>query len=353
MRKTLLTLVVLLVATATIFSQEMLDPFGNPQSKITAQQLKKGPGTTTGNNPPPVLNVIPSPTQGSILDLAFDGEYLWVEGFNEFQLHQISTIDGAIVKSIPTNVVRPHGLTFDGTYLWLTDADNLMVQQIDPADGTVLQSFPTPADPSASYPAGLAWDGTNLWHNDTKGTQISSPDDSTFLINNSGLILEAYDAIGGYPSGLAFDGQHLYSSDNENLQIYKLDVSTFTVLETYDAPGGLFPNGLAFDGQYLWVSNNDSDSIYQIDIGFVPSSVNNFEKQEALTIYPNPTDDQLTIISDGWTPDEIYIVDLSGELIKTFRQNTNTIAIGDLPSGIYLIQIVSEGKIITEKFIKQ
>lgn len=72
-----------------------------------------------------------------------------------------------------------------------------------------------------------------------------------------------------------------------------------------------------------------------------------------LSIYPNPTSHQLTIINNSLVINEINIIDLTGKMIKTTKQNTNTINVADLPSGIYFIELITNNKIITKKFVKQ
>ncbi len=356
MKKPILTIVVTLLTTFISIGQEVLDLSGNPQNCSAIDYfINSYPNLKSGANPPSVINVIPSPNHSTYIgDIAFDGKYLWVEGYNEYFLHQISPVDGAIIKSIPTTVQRPHGLTFDGNYLWLADADNKIIQKIDTLDGTVVLSFPTPADPNNSNPQGLAWDGNNLWHNDSKFSGSSGQIDSLFQIDPTGNIINSFHHFSDGPSGLAFDGTYLWSSDNFTTKIYKIDPNTILPIDSIDAPGGDFPNGLAFDGQYLWVANNDSDMLYQIDIGFVPTGVSDlYQTQKGLTIYPNPASNQLTIGSELLPINKIEIIGLTGKVIKSFQPNTRTINISDLPDGIYFLQAVIDDRRINAKFIKQ
>ncbi len=287
--KKIISVLIFCAVTNLTFAQK-LDESGNIISsryenlkQITSISLK-----STKAVAPNIISVIPSPTS-TPCDIAFDGKYLWIEGFNELQIYQISPINGSIIKTIPSNVHRPYGLTFDGTYLWLADTDNKIIQQIDTSNGNVIQFFPTPAISSSSYPGGLAWDGQNLWHNDAMELNFN-PNDSTYKVNTSGQIIQSYHAFGKSAIGLTWDGQYLWSSNNKTNEIYKIDVAAFSVIDTIDAPGGQYPNGLAFDGQYLWVANSDADSIYQLDIDFVPSRVSNLTSTlNQLSIYPNPS----------------------------------------------------------------
>jgi hypothetical protein len=69
-------------------------------------------------------------------------------------------------------------------------------------------------------------------------------------------------------------------------------------------------------------------------------------------IYPNPTSHQLTIATD-LAINEISIIDITGKTVKTIKENTNTINVADLPTGIYFIQFITDEKTITKKLVKQ
>jgi len=267
-----------------LYSQVSLDAFGIPTNHVT-QFVDK-----TGKNKPSnkkkagnytIINEIPSPTS-SVIDIAFDGNYLWVAGVNDLVFYQISPVDGSVKKTIPTGVSAPYGLTFDGNNLWVADNPNFLIMQVDTANGNVISSFPTPGS-APSYPAGLAWDGNRIWHNDAETPGNGTPGDTTYEINTTGGVVRAFKAVGDLATGLTFDGQYIWSCENTFDSIFKVDTATFSIIESYEAPGGTYPNGLAWDGQYLWVSNNASDSLYQLDIGAPCSSpVSNFTYSDSL-----------------------------------------------------------------------
>lgn len=76
-----------------------------------------------------------------------------------------------------------------------------------------------------------------------------------------------------------------------------------------------------------------------------------------INIFPNPAHDILTFSNKNLSFDaaEINIYNQVGSLVKseTIKQYNQQINIGDLSNGIYLVKIISENKIITEKLIKQ
>ncbi|MFT4526525.1 MAG: hypothetical protein ACI85F_002699 [Bacteroidia bacterium] len=98
MRKLSLTIAIVFLTTITSNGQVVLDGSGNPTDRLESIKMKNSYAhEKMGSTPASVINVIPSPTE-SIIDIAFDGQYLWTEGSEVFRLHQISTIDGSIIR---------------------------------------------------------------------------------------------------------------------------------------------------------------------------------------------------------------------------------------------------------------
>ena len=386
MRNSTLLIGFTLITASSALSQICPSEFySNDIKEIDADELKPIPDEVDSqfeytnqvdphaSGPAKIIKTIPSPSKfGSITELAFDGKHLWVAGYNEMVLRQVSIEDGRTIRTIPTTIQRLYGLTFDGKHLWLADADNLIMQQIDTITGKVLQTVRTPGKKSNSYPAGLAWDGTNLWSCDTKGPSWTVSGDQTFKLTAEGKLIEARQSPSTYPSGLTFDGQYLWTTDNGIDKILKLDPNTMEVLRTIDAPGGDYPNGLAFDGQYIWVSNNDSDSIYQIDIGIVrdvpindpiaaiidvkevidnnevdPETpdriITSIPEARNLLLYPNPTDGYVTV-DLGEELENVTVIqrDMQGKIVQELNlkaiRNVRMEIIGE--PGMYIVEVV-------------
>lgn len=75
-------------------------------------------------------------------------------------------------------------------------------------------------------------------------------------------------------------------------------------------------------------------------------------KDTYFILFPNPTSQQLSI-ETVLKLTEIKIIDLTGKLIKTIKQNTNTVNVADLTAGIYFIKLITDEMTITKKFVKQ
>lgn len=74
--------------------------------------------------------------------------------------------------------------------------------------------------------------------------------------------------------------------------------------------------------------------------------------QEVLSVFPNPTMDFLSI-NTSQEISEILIVDITGKLVMTKNQPSNTIHVADLSSGIYYILVTVGNNLLKQKFVKQ
>jgi chitodextrinase len=75
--------------------------------------------------------------------------------------------------------------------------------------------------------------------------------------------------------------------------------------------------------------------------------------QGNLVLFPNPvTHSELNIKLTGWEADEIKVYNTLGQLVIK-QLFSNTINVGDLEAGVYLLEVTSENKSITERFVKK
>ena len=70
-------------------------------------------------------------------------------------------------------------------------------------------------------------------------------------------------------------------------------------------------------------------------------------------IFPNPAIDYLNLeISDEINVSNIQIQDMTGKIFSVPDLNMNSISIGDLSSGSYLLKIITSQGMVTRKFLK-
>ncbi|MEN8958312.1 MAG: T9SS type A sorting domain-containing protein, partial [Flavobacteriales bacterium] len=93
------------------------------------------------------------------------------------------------------------------------------------------------------------------------------------------------------------------------------------------------------------------------------SSVEENSPVSNIGVYPNPTNNVLNInfeLANASSPAQIYLFDMNGRIVRTISNNFQnsgfnqlTTDISELNNGVYLLQIVSEGKSITKRVVKQ
>ena len=72
-----------------------------------------------------------------------------------------------------------------------------------------------------------------------------------------------------------------------------------------------------------------------------------------INIYPNPVQNELFIDFENEQITEINILDVSGKIVKSLNDNTNSIDVSNLTEGIYLLKVRTENGSSTAKFIKK
>ena len=71
-------------------------------------------------------------------------------------------------------------------------------------------------------------------------------------------------------------------------------------------------------------------------------------------IFPNPANNVLNVVTDNFSLiNQIIITDLTGKKILQQSGNLNSINIESLSSGIYIVQVVANKDMFTQKFIKK
>lgn len=73
----------------------------------------------------------------------------------------------------------------------------------------------------------------------------------------------------------------------------------------------------------------------------------------AITVFPNPTQDYISIQTSLNTEiDTVIVTDLSGKVVLQQNQNTNKVNVQNLAKGMYLLQVFSRDKNWKSKFLK-
>lgn len=83
--------------------------------------------------------------------------------------------------------------------------------------------------------------------------------------------------------------------------------------------------------------------------------IEDFESDQALSVYPNPSTGKITISFDSSVPAKDLITELysaSGERL-ILQSNTGSLDISNIPSGVYLLKVQNETSFWTKKVIKE
>jgi len=155
-----------------------------------------------------ILSSFPSPAAGDTTSLAWDGDYLWVSGFEE-PFYKVET-DGSPATSLSPSMDFPLSLCWVDGYLWsagFSDQEPETLYKIDPATGLAVWSVQTRFNG-----IGIAYDGTGLWMATDAGLIRFKPD-ALPLTNHSSY--PQWQTVGSprFSSGEAFENS--IAIDNE------------------------------------------------------------------------------------------------------------------------------------------
>jgi len=102
-------------------------------------------------------------------------------------------------------------------------------------------------------------------------------------------------------------------------------------------------------------SANDNSNVIgsaTITVSNQSTGINEINAQK-LSVFPNPTKNQLTISGVNTSVLTISIVDVTGKMVKVIEGNSAVINVSDLTQGIYFLQIQTEQGLYNSKFIKE
>lgn len=162
-----------------------------------------------------------------------------------------------------------------------------------------------------------------------------------------------------YTWGTNDNGQLAVNSSSTPVQITTVNNLTNKIAANFysslvlNSSGQLFVTGQNHVGQFGAGTTNNANGFILVTC---PSSIvlssDSFESQRSALIYPNPVLDVLTV-SSSLEIQKLSVFDITGKLVKTQNGNATTLAVNDLKSGFYFLEITIDGKSETKKFVKQ
>ncbi|HYF70676.1 MAG TPA: glycosyl hydrolase family 18 protein [Ohtaekwangia sp.] len=210
----------------------------------------------------------------------------------------------------------------------------------------------------------MAYDATGPWNPDNPG-QHSSYDfalESLAYWTNRGLPKQK--AVLGVP----FYGYGFGEDFNEGISFAQL-IARYPGAADRDISGNtIYYNGVAtikqktehvlsegYGGIMIWQLAHDASGeqalLRVIDETLHPVTDMEDEISDSIHLYPNPVDTFLNLKTFGLPRGEYVIIDSSGKEYPTVKKN-DLIDMTGLQSGLYIIKIKNEQKVIYRKFIK-
>ena len=84
------------------------------------------------------------------------------------------------------------------------------------------------------------------------------------------------------------------------------------------------------------------------DFNPIPAEVKELP-QEAIKVYPNPTNGTVTI--DGLEVAEVKVYNILGQLVKETKENV--IDLSEQEAGTYLLKVITPSGVVTKQIIKK
>jgi hypothetical protein len=236
---------------------------------------------------------------------------------------------------------------------------------------------------------GLAADDTgNIYIADYNGAKVRKVDtfgiittvagNGTYTYSGDGIPATAAQIA---PIKLAIDSSgELIIADKYNLRIFKVDNAGIihciagNGMATYGGDGGpataasiYYPSGVSFDPCWnLYIADVNNKRIrkvafnatcnpYSLDSVATLGVVNNINASIGMTVYPNPATDEITINGNNILS-QISIRNMMGQVVyeQKYRTKNLDLNIGNLPNGIYFVEVVDEeGNKTVRKIVKE
>jgi len=141
-----------------------------------------------------------------------------------------------------------------------------------------------------------------------------------------------------------------------------ISLNTLIMLREFQLVGLLFLLGLSLNAKET-LNEGDEDSLDSViriyeesDTGYRSQDVikeeNDQEENKSLEIYPNPCENEVNIT--GAKLKYVTLFGKAGERIKQFLPSENKIDMSSIPSGSYIVEIVTmNNKVIIERLAKK
>ncbi|MDN5212287.1 T9SS type A sorting domain-containing protein [Fulvivirgaceae bacterium BMA12] len=239
-----------------------------------------------------------------------------------------------------------------GSEFWISDGTfegTRQIADIRPgSNGSVVSTDYTILNDLLYFSANDGFNGVELWRTD--GTS-----DGTLLVSD---INQGPDS--SYPRHLANNNGHLYFSafkTESGIELWKSDgtaSNTNLLFDLITGFGNSNPNNFTFvDNDLFFVAQtNEAGRQLWTSTGSI-TGLDDFNLNEKIHIYPNPSSDYIYIASDFEEHNDLEIFDMNGRSMAIDNKPSGRIYVGDLPQGFYILVVNTKNKKVVQKFIKR
>jgi hypothetical protein len=191
-----------------------------------------------------------------------------------------------------------------------------------------------------------------------------------FEIDTMGNIIKSYETLWGVPGenfALTVDGQFAYTAYGfSGPGIVRYDSTTFNSCIFVSTGPVVFNDTLLTDSVIYTIGTDGTPVNYSIQL--IPcstsfwdncpdvESIEQIPSEESVTLFPNPASDMVYIkYQDQLIPDQIEIMDVTGQLVKTYFSDNSlsSIDISGLSNGVYLMRFNFEKVFVVKKICIQ
>jgi hypothetical protein len=218
-----------------------------------------------------LLRVLDSPGRAPA-GLAWDGQNLWLNDYQDGLLYRFDTDSGKPLDSLLCAGVVS-GLTWDGESLWQTRLDENWLQRLSPVGLDIDQTLPVETCERLSD---VAWDGDRLRIVSQSIGQLLTLNPDNGQIENYIPIPQAATAVAyhegtlwlAYPHQMVFrpeTGGFEWVSEEQIYYLLQLDPANGSELARYELD--FLPMGLTWKDQNLWLSQPAAALLHEFKLG--------------------------------------------------------------------------------------
>jgi uncharacterized Zn-binding protein involved in type VI secretion len=153
-------------------------------------------------------------------------------------------------------------------------------------------------------------------------------------------------------AGLYEWGGSIRSMDNEDAWGLSVDDNYNVYTTGYSASGNIALN--PFGNNTVPNNSTTGNDVFVVKLAQPILSNTNFESNNFFVFYPNPIKDILYIENSlNRNITEIRVIDITGKVVLEQKGNERSVNLSNLNPGFYIVFITSEGKVSSQKIIKE